>query len=303
VNFRDAVNVVSPTGRQDADAVLLADIRAYLGRHEAINTIQLASFLDSDSFDPSKPVVVARSGEGIVGVGTVSPGFNLLLSHIERDEAIAALVASSVRRGIDVPGVMGPGDAALGFAEHWGRLTGGSFSPGMTHRILAATSVRVPTGVPGTWRQMTTADHPKLIDWFANFGVEVDHAPPQSVERYADAMLSRLGQHGGGLIWLDELGNPVSIACYKAPTATGIRIGPVYTPPERRRRGYAGAVTAATTQLMLDRGFTFVCLYTNAANLTSNHVYEAIGYEFVSHSMQYRFHQSNVVDDAENGCS
>jgi predicted GNAT family acetyltransferase len=40
---------------------------------------------------------------------------------------------------------------------------------------------------------------------------------------------------------------------------------------------------------MLDRGREFVCLYTNAASTTANHVYEGIGYTFVADSMQYRF--------------
>jgi hypothetical protein len=101
---RDALTIDSPTGRQDADAVLLADIRAYLGRHEAIKTIQLASFLDSDSFDPSIPVLVASSGEGIVGIVTLSPGFNLLLSQIERDEAIGyRFMTDSIRYRFSVP--------------------------------------------------------------------------------------------------------------------------------------------------------------------------------------------------------
>ncbi|MBA3379341.1 MAG: GNAT family N-acetyltransferase [Chloroflexia bacterium] len=102
-------------------------------------------------------------------------------------------------------------------------------------------------------------------------------------------MLDRLDERSGGVLWLDRGGVPVSVACYKAPTTNGIRIGPVFTPPEHRRRGYAGAVTAATTQLMLDRGHAFTCLYTDAANATANHVYESIGYDFVADSTQYRF--------------
>jgi predicted GNAT family acetyltransferase len=102
-------------------------------------------------------------------------------------------------------------------------------------------------------------------------------------------MFDRLDSRSGGLVWLDEGGTRVSVACYKAPTMNGIRIGPVYTPPELRRRGYAGAVTAATTQLMLDRGYGFACLYTDAGNATANHVYESIGYAFVADSIQYRF--------------
>ena len=62
----------------------------------------------------------------------------------------------------------------------------------------------------------------------------------------------------------------------------------MYTPPEHRRHGYAAAVTAAVTQQMLERGYAFVCLYTNASNATANHVYESIGYRLVADSAIYR---------------
>jgi predicted GNAT family acetyltransferase len=63
------------------------------------------------------------------------------------------------------------------------------------------------------------------------------------------------------------------------PTPTGIRIGPVYTPPDRRRRGYASALVAAASQAALDEGRRQVFLFTDLANPTSNHIYAAIGYE------------------------
>ncbi len=44
-------------------------------------------------------------------------------------------------------------------------------------------------------------------------------------------------------LWEDG-GRPVSAVGFGSPTPTGIRIGPVYTPPELRGRGYASALTA-----------------------------------------------------------
>ena len=72
-------------------------------------------------------------------------------------------------------------------------------------------------------------------------------------------------------------------------TPTGIRIGPVYTPPEHRGRGYASNLVAAATQQQLDAGRSFVFLFTDLANSTSNHVYEAIGFEPVSDIDRYVF--------------
>jgi predicted GNAT family acetyltransferase len=57
-----------------------------------------------------------------------------------------------------------------------------------------------------------------------------------------------------------------------------VRVGPVYTPPELRGHGYAGAATAAVSQAALDDGIREVVLYTDLANPTSNALYQRLGY-------------------------
>jgi predicted GNAT family acetyltransferase len=56
------------------------------------------------------------------------------------------------------------------------------------------------------------------------------------------------------------------------------RVGPVYTPPEARGRGYAAGATAAASQSALDAGTREVVLYTDLANPVSNALYERLGY-------------------------
>ena len=73
------------------------------------------------------------------------------------------------------------------------------------------------------------------------------------------------------------------------PKPTGIRIGPVYTPPELRGQGYASALTAHVSARQLAAGRRFCFLYTNLANPTSNKIYVDIGYERVCDSVEYAF--------------
>ncbi len=71
--------------------------------------------------------------------------------------------------------------------------------------------------------------------------------------------------------------------------AHGARVGPVYTPPERRGRGYASNLVAAVSQAQLEAGCRSVFLFTDLANPTSNHIYQAIGYEAVRDVADWRF--------------
>jgi predicted GNAT family acetyltransferase len=93
----------------------------------------------------------------------------------------------------------------------------------------------------------------------------------------------------GRTLHLWEDGEVVSLVGAGGRTPNGIRIGPVYTPPAARRRGYASALFAAVSQAELDAGRRFCFLFTDLANPTSNHIYQAIGYEAVRDVDAYGF--------------
>src|SRR5262249_39695999 len=116
----------------------------------------------------------------------------------------------------------------------------------------------------------------------------LDGMSREDAERDVDFRLNRDSNLGGLRLWWDG-SKPVSFAGYGGLTPHGIRIGPVYTPPELRGRGYASACVAALSQEMLDRGRTFCSLFTDLSNPTSNHIYQAIGYEPVIDVDLYRF--------------
>ncbi len=105
--------------------------------------------------------------------------------------------------------------------------------------------------------------------------------------RWTRAWATAIQQARGLYLWVD--GAPVSMAGYTGPTPHGIRVGPVYTPPELRGRGYASALVAQMSQALLDGGRSFCFLFTNLANPTANHIYEEIGYEAVVDVDVYTF--------------
>ena len=122
---------------------------------------------------------------------------------------------------------------------------------------------------------MATIDDTGLVQaWFGAFH---DEAMPDRPAGGTDEMVARRVAAGLLLLWEDG-GQPVALAGFSRPSAGVSRIGPVYTPPDARRRGYGTAVTAAATRAALDLGAADVVLYTDLANPTSNSIYQRIGY-------------------------
>ena len=71
-----------------------------------------------------------------------------------------------------------------------------------------------------------------------------------------------------------------------------VRIGPVYTPPEHRRRGYARTAVAAASRQALAQGASRCLLFTDVANRTSNKIYAEVGYERFGEHEEWEFSSS-----------
>ncbi|GIU99143.1 MAG: hypothetical protein KatS3mg014_0759 [Actinomycetota bacterium] len=138
-------------------------------------------------------------------------------------------------------------------------------------------------GTTGATRVATREDRGLLLDWLLDFAEEAGLGPtgePGFLERMIDARI----EEGSLVLWED--GAPVSLAGSSSPKPSGIRVGPVYTPPEHRRRGYATGLVAELSRWLLARGHRACYLYTDLANPTSNAVYVRIGYRRVADSAE-----------------
>ncbi len=236
--------------------------------------------------DPPYLAALERSGR-VAGVAMRTPPFGVLVSLA--DLADAPAVAEDVRSSYEsLPSVLSTPETARAFAEAWSGLSGQRLVPGMRQRIYRLDEVPPEPDGPGRMRPATVDDRDLLLRWMEEFLVEA--VPQQPPGRTAQVVDDRLGASDAGLaLWEDP--EPVSLAGFGGPTPTGIRIGPVYTPPPLRRRGYGTASTAALSRMLMLRGYRTCFLYTDLANPTSNGIYSAIGYRPVCDMLEIRFEE------------
>ena len=225
----------------------------------------------------------ALDGDRVVGVTMRTPPHNLILSMIDDDRALDLIAADAREVFGSLPGVVGPKEPVARFASLWHEPA----AIGIQQRVYRASKAIPPDNVSGSMRRYEDRDREQVLAWMDAFVNEALPAPPpEDAAHWLERSLA--GPDSGVVVWVDE-GRPVSFAGYGGLTPNGIRVGPVYTPPELRRRGYASALTAELTKLLLERGRTFCFLFTDLANPTSNSIYQRIGYEPVSDADQWTF--------------
>ncbi|HLH58421.1 MAG TPA: GNAT family N-acetyltransferase [Streptosporangiaceae bacterium] len=193
--------------------------------------------------------------------------------------AVLAADAATVLAGAgrEVAGVNGPLEAAAAFGAAWRRNAGASSNVHRHMRLYRLEELTPPDPSPaGAARTASAADRALLVEWQDAFRAEVNDLVNSGTAGLDD----RLG-HGGFTLW-ETSGGAVSLAGTTRCIAGMVRVGPVYTPPGLRGRGYAGAVTAEASRAARDAGAREVVLFTDLDNPTSNALYQRIGYRPVS---------------------
>jgi len=272
--------------RRFADPGEFLEVAApYLVEREATNNVLLglaATLRVSPGYSIQPPYFgVVESGGQVVAAGVITPPNRLHLSYTEQPAALD-LLAADVRAFYPLlPGASGPVPVSQWFAERWLRLTGARITRTMAERNYQLTQVNAPAGVPGQARRASAADLDLLADWYLAFEVEAFGESTTDSRARVERVLATPTR--AIYLWEDG-GGPVSLAGYGSPTPHGMRVGPVYTPPERRGRGYASALVAWVSQHLLDQG-----LFTDQKNHTANHIYQVIGYQPVGDVDEFKF--------------
>jgi predicted GNAT family acetyltransferase len=196
-------------------------------------------------------------------------------------EAARQLAHELVAIGRSPAGCVGVLDTADAFQDEWTKVSHATSQVHVDMYTLTCENVIAPPTPAGGFRRATIDDLPLIEEWLTAFITELE-----LIEGGSTGLEQALAD---GVHWLWEVdGVPV---CWVAdrPTEPNFgHVGPVYTPPEHRRRGYAAALTYEATKFYLEQG-RIGTLYTDASNPTSNGVYESVGYVRVGRAIEYKF--------------
>ncbi|HEY2371797.1 MAG TPA: GNAT family N-acetyltransferase [Gaiellaceae bacterium] len=220
----------------------------------------------------------------VVAAALRTPPYNAVLAR-PLDEAALYELVDAIE---ELPGVVGAVPEVDAFAERWCARHGCRARLVFSQGVFALTEVADLPRASGSLREATQDDYDLLLEWFGAFAREALHAGEPGTEHERQIRM-RLDSDDGGIVLWEDAGDVVSLCGYGSPTPRGTRIGPVYTPPELRGRGYATTLTADVSAAQLARGRRFCFLYTDLANATSNAIYERIGYVRVCESKQLAF--------------
>jgi GNAT superfamily N-acetyltransferase len=225
---------------------------------------------------------MALHREETVGVVVQSPvEYPATLTPMGR-RTVTAMVNAIAEAGVTLPGVNGDAGTAASFAGQWSERCKSAAIPFQGTRLYEFLGSGEVPRTEGHLRQAGPSDRSLMILWTRAFQHEIGESANDTELRIDRALAARQ-------IWLwDRKAEITSMAVSREPAQGVVRLSGVYTPPEKRKHGYAAAcVHALSTHL---RGHGYRCiLYTDLGNPTPNSIYRRIGYKAVAEALRYRF--------------
>jgi predicted GNAT family acetyltransferase len=274
-----------------ADFLAVAD--AFLRREPARNQLPIAiahTLSTQPEVYPDFRLWTVEDDGVVVGAAARTPPHNVALADPSDPVAIDALVDVIANEDTQAPGVVGNRPHCGRFADRWISRSGQVARVSVAQGVFELTEVVPPRPAPGSARKATLDDGELVHAWFGAFADEA--LPPELAERSRqhsrlDLQLAETDEVGG--IWLWEEGGEARSVTGSSVIPVGARIGPVYTPPAERGRGFASNLVAHVSGLALDSAAAACFLYTDLANPTSNKIYTDVGYVMICRSDNIEF--------------
>ena len=273
----------------DDPARVLTEAGPFLESEPVLHNVILSLLQERAATPQPGRYWVASTNNTISGVVFQSPPtFAATITPMQAD-AVVAVVDAIVAAGVALPGVIGDATTAARFAGEWTERRKSAAHPHEGQRIYELGELQEGRSVDGRLRVATATDRDVIMAWFAGFQDDVgDGDAGGDSEKNVDARL-KAGQYWLWTVGDDNAnGEPVSMSWASPPVAGVSRIGAVYTPPDKRNRGYAEACVRELSRLLQQQDVRCM-LFTQLDNPTSNAIYRHIGYRAIAEALRYRF--------------
>ncbi len=282
-----AVTYASPADFLAATEHLFREDEA---RYGLIYGLAQATAANLHHYGPDDPwFCTVGDRRGIRAAAWRTPPFHVGAAWLGGDvrAAVPVLVAAVRERWGSLEGFTGHREIADPFAAAWCAATGAMVRSQMALTMYRLDALSDLPRVPGALRPAREDDKELIARWSLGFNLDCFGEEGRGYPLIdADAAI-KLGR-----LYFWEDGGPVCMVGKTRPTDRGTTIGPVYTPPEHRGRGYATAATAEICRGILAEGKEFCTLYADRANPVSNAVYLTVGFKIIGDSVTYTFGKS-----------
>lgn len=221
----------------------------------------------------SEAWLLVEDAEGVVGCAMRTAPYPALLSPMSEMAALA-LGRWLAAHDPEVTALTGPTEVVDWTAQAMGRAT----SIRMREVIRVLEVLPAPAPCQGSVRPASLDELSMLRKWFEDFHADAGLVVAPNEDRIRASI-----EEERVFVWHTD--QPVAMAGHalivSTPGGRVGRIGPVYTLPEHRRRGYGAAITHAVAAGLASR-CDQVMLYADAGNPESNGLYSRLGFAAVA---------------------
>lgn len=211
--------------------------------------------------------------------------FDSALEPEERRDRMNALSDELDRRQIRLSGISGDPQDVRVFAASYAERGGFEWREHMEMIAYACANVLAPSGVPGRLRPTGAEDAPRIAEFLSGFARDA-FGEERAAEHFAESAAQMAVS--GNVYFREVDGVAVAMAQLASASKRHRRMNEVYTPPECRKRGYAGALVAELCAKLLREGLTPM-LYADKKNPDSNGVYRKVGFVEAGEILSARF--------------
>lgn len=233
---------------------------------------------------PALTFVAAVDSNSVArGVALRSPNRRWILST-STSEAAAFLGTEIGKREPQTRSLFLSADTADAFTAGFEQQTGSALVPTLTQNLMHLDRVKKLDPAEGLMRPALAKDLRRLIRWSHEFAKEcgLDESPSE-----AEEVIRKYLQTKQLFVW-EKGPHPIAMAAFGGITPKTVRISMVYTDPIARARGYASTLVHRLSHRLLNEGHAACVLFSDAANRSSNKIYESIGYRTIAQFTELR---------------